>query len=111
MTNGIMCMTIIMVYIIIYGSLIMIGGLFNRHNKYRLYDDGSIPNILSVIISVLYVSNSYIWDELDSGAEGNFAGFTIGVIICAAMNVIVSNLCKMGTWYYGRDIDIDEKEE
>ena len=86
-------------------------GLFNRHNKYRLYDDGNIPNILSVIISVLYVSNSYIWDELDSGEEGNFAGFTIGVIICAAMNVIVSNLCQMGTWYYGRDIDIDEKEE
>ena len=104
-------MTIIMVYIIIYGALIMIGGLFNRHNKYRLYDDGSLPNMLSVIIAVLYVSNSYIWDNLDSGDDGNFVGFVIGVLVCAAMNVIVSNLCKMGTWYYGKEIDIDEESK
>lgn len=106
-----MCMTVITAYIIIYGALIMIGGLFNRHNKYNLYDDGSLPSILSVVIGVLYVSNSYIWDELDSGAEGNFVGFVIGVLACAAMNSIVSNLCRIGTWYYGKDIDIDEEGE
>lgn len=106
-----MCMTIIMYYILIYGGLLMIGGLFNRLNRRNLYDDGTVPSYVSLAIGVILLDNTWIADELDCGSDGNLIGWVFGLVICGAINIVVSNLCTVGTWYCGREIENEKNNQ
>lgn len=90
---------IIIAYVLTHSLLIMIGGVYNRVNKSGMYDDGTMPTVLSAVIaflSIIVTSNNGV---VDTGADGNLTGWSFGFLVCGVINIAADMLCRRGTWY------------